>query len=340
MAQSRNVVLIEGDGIGPEITEAVVHVLEKAGAQIAWQPARAGLTAYELLGDPLPPETLQAIGRDGVCLKGPLSTPVGLAEEGKPNFRSINIRLRQALELYANLRPIKSFPGVRSRYSDIDLIFIRENTEGLYSGLEHEITPGVVTSLKVSTRKASLRVAEFAFSHAAKLGRKKITGVHKANIMKLSDGLALECYREVAKRYPGIIYDERIIDAAAMELVLTPEKFDVLLMENLYGDILSDLGAGLIGGLGLAPSANIGTSCAIFEAVHGSAPDIAGKGMANPIALLLSATTMLRYIDQPQAAEKIEKAIYHTLSTGKNVTPDLGGSATTMSFAKTICERL
>lgn len=339
--QNTRVVLIPGDGIGPEITDAVLLILDRAGAGIEWQRESAGLGALEQLGDSLPKRTLDAILETHVCLKGPLTTPVShSSSSAEAGFRSVNIRLRQALDLYANLRPVCSLPGVKSRYENIDLVFIRENTEGLYSGLEQEIVPGVVTSLKVATRKACLRVAEFAFAFARQNSRKKVTGVHKANIMKLSDGLALECYREVASRYPDIEYEERIIDATAMALVMYPERFDVLLMENLYGDILSDLGAGLVGGLGLAPSANIGTAGAIFEAVHGSAPDIAGKGVANPTALLLSAVAMLRHLGQGDCAHRIEEALLRTLRAQRQLTKDLGGSATTAQFASEVTRQL
>ncbi len=333
-------VLIRGDGIGPEISDSVVKVLDAAGAGIEWLPHIAGLEAIEKYGEALPEDTLAAIKTTGVALKGPLSTPIGRNPKSGKDFRSVNVALRRALDLYANLRPVKTVPGIKTRYDNVDLIFIRENTEGIYSGLEQEIVPGVVTSLKVATRTACLRLDEYAFRYASQLGRKKVTGVHKANIMKLSDGLAVECYREVAARYPQIAYDEKIIDATAMALVMDPSKFDVLLMEYLYGDILSDLGAGLIGGLGLAPSANIGVNGAVFEAVHGSAPDIAGKGIANPTALLLSATEMLRYLNQGEIAGRIDKAIYETLASGKSLTPDLGGSAGTVQFTDALISRL
>ena len=334
------VVLIDGDGIGPEISQSVCSVLDHAGAGIEWLPHLAGLRAIERHGEPLPEQTLAAIRDTGVALKGPISTPIGRGAKGEKNFRSVNVALRKGLELYANLRPVRSVPGIKTRYEGVDLIFIRENTEGLYSGLEQEIVPGVVTSLKVSTRTACIRIAEYAFRYAAQHGRKKVTGIHKANIMKLSDGLAIECYREIAAKYPQITYDERIIDATAMALVMDPSKFDVLLMENLYGDILSDLGAGLIGGLGLAPSANIGTNGAVFEAVHGSAPDIAGKGIANPTALLLSATEMLRYLGQGENAARIDRSVYATLAAGKGLTPDLGGTASTKQYTDLVIANL
>jgi len=333
-------VLIEGDGIGPEISEAVVTIFEHARAQIEWITGYAGVKAVEKYDDPLPPQTLEAIRSATVALKGPLSTEIGQVGGQAKGFRSLNVRLRKELDLFANVRPIKTLPNLKTKFENVDLVIIRENTEGLYSGLEHEIVPGVVTSLKVSTRAACTRVAEYAFSYAERAKRKKITGVHKANIMKLSDGLALECYREVANQHPEIEYEERIVDAAAMHLVMHPERFDMLLMENLYGDILSDLAAGLIGGLGLAASANIGREAAVFEAVHGSAPDIAGKGLANPTALLFSATQLLRHVGQLKCATDIEAAVFATFSDPELLTPDLGGRGTTKTFTKAICDRL
>ncbi|MCB0358550.1 MAG: isocitrate/isopropylmalate dehydrogenase family protein [Bdellovibrionales bacterium] len=323
----KKVALLRGDGIGPEIADAVLTVLDAAGAAIEWVEVPAGEPAIAAQGDPLPEETVETIRSLGCALKSPIATPIG------SGFRSVNVRLRKELDLFANYRPVRTLPGVKSRFDGIDLIFFRENTEGLYSGLEHEIVPGVVTSLKVSTRRASLRIAEFAFAHAERLRRRKITAVHKANILKLSDGLALECYRSVAEQHPSIEYEERIIDATAMQLVMYPERFDVLLMENLYGDILSDLGAGLVGGLGLAPSANYGEQCGVFEAVHGTAPDIAGKGIANPTALLLSAVELLRYISQDAVADRVSTALLTTLREQRLTTPDLGGVASTMEFA-------
>jgi len=330
----KKVVLLEGDGIGPEVTKAVVHIFEQAKAGIEWLPAEAGAQAVESQGSPLPDSTVDTIREVGLALKGPITT--GIAK----GFRSVNVQIRQALDLFANVRPIRSLPEVKTRYDNVDLIIIRENTEGLYSGLEHEITPGVVTSIKVSTEKACTRIGEFAFSLAQKQGRRKVTGVHKANIMKLSDGLALDCYRAAAAKHPEIEYDERIIDAMAMSLVLDPCEFDVLVMENLYGDIISDLCAGLIGGLGLAPSANIGADCAVFEAVHGSAPDIAGQGVANPTALLLSAVEMLHHIGNSECADRITSALHKTLASEKTRTRDLGGKLSTMDFAKELVARL
>ncbi|MCB0322591.1 MAG: isocitrate/isopropylmalate dehydrogenase family protein [Bdellovibrionales bacterium] len=338
--ESKKIVLLEGDGIGPEISEAVRYILEAAGARIEWLPCVAGENAVREFGVPLPQETLTAIRECGVALKGPIATAVGLENGQVKGFRSVNVQLRQELDLFANVRPLRSIPEIKTRYENVDLVVIRENTEGLYSGLELEVTPGVVTSLKVATKKACTRIAEFAFAYAEKHGRRRVTGVHKANIMKLSDGLALECYRAVANQHPAIQYDERIIDAMAMALVLDPTPFDVLVMENLYGDILSDLGAGLIGGLGLAPSANIGFTAAVFEAVHGSAPDIAGKGIANPTALLLSAVEMLRHLSLEEPAQRITSALTRTIAVESARTKDLGGSASTMQFAQEVVKRL
>lgn len=334
------VVLLEGDGIGPEISEATMFILERAKAGIEWLSAPAGQPAIDKGLMPLPQDTVELIRKHKLALKGPVGTPIGRDPAGAVGFKSVNVGLRKALDLYANLRPVLSMPNIKSRFENVDLVFIRENTEGLYSGLEHEIVPGVVTSLKVSTRTASLRIARFAFEYAERLGRKKVSGIHKANIMKLSDGLALECYREIAKEHPRIQYEEKIIDATAMMLVLDPSKFDVLVMENLYGDILSDLGAGLIGGLGLAPSANIGPDCAVFEAVHGSAPDIAGKGIANPAALLLSSLMLLEHIGQTKTAAQIRAALFETFKHKELLTPDIGGKAKTMEFAQHVVDRL
>src|ERR1051326_8245104 len=281
--------LIPGDGIGHEVSAAVVHIIEAAGVAIEWETFVAGAEALDRFGTPLPEEVIESVRRNGVALKGPVATPIGTG------FESVNVRLRKALDLYANLRPVRNLPGVQSRFGDVDLVIVRENTEGLYSGLEHEVVPGVVESLKIMTEKASTRIAVFAFEYAMKHKRKKVTAVHKANIMKKSDGLFLQCFRRVALNYPEIERDEKIVDNTCMQLVMNPYQFDVLLMENLYGDIVSDLAAGLVGGLGVVPSGNIGKECALFEAVHGSAPDIAGKNLANPTALLLSAIMMLRH---------------------------------------------
>lgn len=329
----RNVVLIPGDGIGPAVSSATVRVVEAAGGQIAWETHHAGARTHETRGDTLPADVLDAIRRTGVALKGPITTPVGRG------FASVNVRLRKELNLYANLRPVRSLAGVPSRYEDVDVIVVRENTEGLYSGLEHEVVPGVIESLKVVTRSASLRIAEFAFEHARRNGRTKVTAVHKANIMKRADGLFLDCFREVAARYPEIEASDCIVDAACMKLVMDPQQFDVVVMENLYGDIISDLCAGLVGGLGVTPGANIGADCAVFEAVHGSAPDIAGRNLANPTAMLLSAVMMLRHLDQQAVAERVIAALGRCLADGIK-TRDLGGSAGTTEFTEAIVARL
>ena len=276
------VTLLPGDGIGPEVSDAAVRVLEAAGAELEWERHIAGAEALEKYGNPLPPEVLESIRRNRVALKGPITTQVG------GGFKSINVQLRQELDLYANLRPSRSLPSIPSRFENVDIVVVRENTEDLYSGLEHVVVPGVVESLKIITEKASLRIAHFAFEYARRHGRKRVTAVHKANIMKLSDGLFLECFRRVAKEYPDIEADDKIVDNMCMQLVMRPEEWDMLLLENLYGDIVSDLCAGLVGGLGVVPGANIGLDAAVFEAVHGSAPDIAGKDLANPLALIRS----------------------------------------------------
>ena len=327
------ITLIAGDGIGPEVTNAVVRILETAGLQAQWDRQLAGVLAIEPHGSPLPAELLASIERTKVALKGPVTTPVG------GGFTSVNVGLRKALNLFVNLRPVWNIPSVPSRYQGIDLVIIRENTEDLYSGLEHEVVPGVVESLKIITDQASTRVATFAFEYARKHGRKRVTAVHKANIMKMGDGLFLTCVRRVAERYPEITCDDRIVDAACMHLVMNPAQFDMLLMPNLYGDIVSDLCAGLVGGLGVVPAANLGTEIAVFEAVHGSAPDIAGKGIANPTALLLSGVLMLRHIGEGAMADRITKALGETLASGTR-TRDLGGQANTEEFADAICTRL
>ena len=295
---THRITLIPGDGIGPEVTNAVVRILEAAKFRAEWEPHLAGVMAIEPHGSPLPAELLDSIERTKVALKGPVTTPVG------GGFTSVNVGLRKALNLFANLRPVWNIPSVPSRYHGIDIVIVRENTEDLYSGLEHEIVPGVVESLKIITAEASTRIATFAFEYARKHGRKRVTAVHKANIMKMSDGLFLKCVRKTAERYPEILCDDRIVDAACMHLVINPAQFDVLLMPNLYGDIVSDLCAGLVGGLGVVPAANLGTEIGVFEAVHGSAPDIAGKGLANPTALLRSAAMMLEHIGQRVPARR------------------------------------
>jgi isocitrate dehydrogenase (NAD+) len=330
---THKITLIPGDGIGPEVTDAVVQILAATRVAIEWDRHDAGVIAVERGGTPLPPELIQSIRRNAVALKGPVTTPVG---EG---FTSVNVGLRKGLDLYANLRPVWNLPSVPARFANVDLVIVRENTEDLYAGLEHQIVPGVVESLKIITEKASTRIGRFAFEYARKHGRKRVTAIHKANIMKLSDGLFLDSVRAVAKEFPEIAYDERIIDAACMQLVLTPERFDVLVLPNLYGDIVSDLGAGLVGGLGVVGAANLGPACAVFEAVHGSAPDIAGKGVANPTALLLSAVLMLHHIDETAAAGAVMQALGRVLTSGVR-TRDLGGTATTREFADAVCKVL
>jgi isocitrate dehydrogenase (NAD+) len=328
------ITLIAGDGIGPEITSAVVKILETAGLDVDWEPHLAGVAALEKHGTALPTELLDSIVRNRVALKGPLTTPVG------GGFASVNVGLRKALELFANLRPVWNIPAVPSRYQGVNLVIVRENTEDLYSGLEHEVVPGVVESLKIITSEASTRIAQFAFDYARRHGRKRVTAVHKANIMKMGDGLFLKCVQKVAADYPDIAQDDRIVDAACMHLVMRPEQFDVLLLPNLYGDIVSDLCAGLVGGLGVVPAANLGTDVGVFEAVHGSAPDIAGRNLANPMALLLSSLLMLRHIGEGPMADRIMKALGMVLADDGVRTRDLGGSATTTEFAEAICRRL
>jgi isocitrate dehydrogenase (NAD+) len=326
--------LIPGDGIGPEVSAAVVRILEAAGVAIEWDTHEAGLAAVERGETTLPQRLLDSIIANKVALKGPVTTPVG---EG---FTSVNVGLRKALELYANLRPVYNLPGVTSRFTNVDMVIVRENTEDLYAGLEHQVVPGVVESLKIITAAASERIAEFAFSHAVVNGRKMVTAVHKANIMKLGDGLFLESVRKIRKRYPAVAYEERIVDAACMRLVMKPETFDVIVLPNLYGDIVSDLCAGLVGGLGVVPGANIGLESAVFEAVHGSAPDIAGQNLANPTALLLSALMMLRHIGEAAAAERIRQSLARVLEAGAVRTRDLGGSATTSAFTDALCREI
>jgi isocitrate dehydrogenase (NAD+) len=327
---AHKITLIPGDGIGPEVTGAVVRIIEAAGVEVEWESFVAGAEALSRFGDPLPDEVLASIKRNRVALKGPLTTPVGTG------FTSINVRLRKTLDLYANLRPVKTLPGIKTPFGDLDLIVVRENTEDLYSGLEHVVVPGVVESLKIITERASTRIARFAFDYARNEGRKKVTAIHKANIMKLSDGLFLDCFRRVAAEYPEIAADDKIVDNACMQLVMKPQQFDVLLLENLYGDIISDLAAGLVGGLGIVPGANIGELGAVFEAVHGSAPDIAGLNLANPTALLQSAVLMLRYLGERAAADRIHHALEHTLAVSNVRTRDLGGTASTTEYTEAI----
>jgi isocitrate dehydrogenase (NAD+) len=324
------ITLIPGDGIGPEVSAAVVQIIEATGVQIAWETHYAGAQALEKFGDTLPEELLESIRRNKVALKGPITTPVG------KGFTSVNVGLRKTLDLYANLRPVRALPNVPSRYPELDLVVVRENTEDLYSGIEHVVVPGVVESIKIITEKASTRVSRFAFEYARREGRKKVTAVHKANIMKLSDGLFLECFRNVARDFPEIEADDKIVDNACMQLVMRPEQFDIMLLENLYGDIVSDLCAGLIGGLGLVPGANIGELGAVFEAVHGSAPDIAGQGIANPTALLQSGILMLRHLGERDAAQMVETALLKVFEEGKVRTRDIGGESKTAEFAEAI----
>jgi isocitrate dehydrogenase (NAD+) len=332
--KTHHVTLIPGDGIGPEVTEATVRVIEATGARIEWEPIEAGGEVAMKYGSPLPEHTFASIRRNFAALKGPITTPVG------GGYASPNVTLRQRLGLYANLRPARNLPAIKTRFDDLDLIVIRENTEDLYAGIEHIVVPGVVESLKIITEGASLKIARFAFSFARRHGRKKVTAVHKANIMKLSDGLFLECTRRVAKEFPEIDYGEIIVDNLCMQMVTNPNQFDVLLLENLYGDIISDLCAGLVGGLGVVPAANIGDELAVFEAVHGSAPDIAGRGIANPTALLFSGILMLRWLKEDDAANRAEAAILATLEEGKALTPDLGGKSSTLDYADAIIGHL
>jgi len=324
------VTLIPGDGIGPEVSEAVQRIIAASGVEIEWEPTAARGDLERRGVDFMKSGVVESIRKNKVALKGPLATGVA---SGPP---SINVGLRKALDLYANVRPVKNLPGVPARFENVDMVLIRENTEDLYAGLEHEVVPGVVESLKIITEKASTRIARFAFEYARKWQRKRIHGIHKANIMKMSDGLFLASIRKVAAEYPEIEYKELIIDNACMQMVLNPRQYDMLLLTNLYGDIMSDLAAGLVGGLGVVPSANVGETAAIFEAVHGTAPDIAGKGIANPTALLMSAILMLVHLGETQAAARIENAFYTVYREGKSLTRDLGGTATTKEFAEAV----
>jgi isocitrate dehydrogenase (NAD+) len=332
--KTHKVTLIPGDGIGPEVTQAVVRILEATGVKFDWERYAAGAEAFEIHGEYIPTALYESIERNRVALKGPVTTPIG------GGFKSINVTLRKKFDLFANLRPIRNLPGLDTKYPGVDLVIVRENTEGEYVGLEHEVVPGVVESIKVITEKGSTRIAKFAFEYAQKHGRKKIHSIHKANIMKLSDGLFLRCARQVAEQFPDITYGEHLIDNTCMQLVMNPFQYDTLLLENLYGDIVSDLCAGLVGGLGLAPGANLGVECAIFEAVHGSAPDIAGKDVANPTALLQSAILMLRYLDETTAAEKAQKALETVYSEHKTLTRDVGGTAGTTQFTDAVLKAM
>lgn len=326
------ITLIPGDGIGPEVADATVEVLSTLGVPIEWERVELSASIIEQAGTSLPPYVLESVERTGVALKGPVTTPIA------GGFKSVNVAIRKQLDLFANVRPVFTLPGLKTRFQDvnIDMVIFRENTEDLYSGLEHEIIKDVVESLKIITRYASMRIANYAFSYSRKNGRKKITAVHKANIMKLSDGLFIRCCREVAANYPDIAYNELIVDNASMQLVMRPETFDVLLLPNLYGDIVSDLAAGLVGGLGVVPGANMGEKCAVFEAVHGSAPDIAGQGVANPTALMSSSILMLRHLGEGDAANRLQKAIMAAFRQGDVLTRDLGGRATTRQFTDAV----
>ncbi|MFZ5969785.1 MAG: isocitrate dehydrogenase (NAD(+)) [Bacillota bacterium] len=328
------VTLIPGDGIGPEVAFAAKKVLDSTGVKIDWEIVNGGEEAYKETGSYLPEALMESIEKNKIVIKGPITTPVG------KGFKSINVTLRQKYDLYANVRPIKNLPGVQTPFQNVDLVVFRENTEDLYAGIEHELAPGVTESIKVITEKASTRIAEFAFQYARENGRKKVTAVHKANIMKKTDGLFIRCAQKVAEKYPDIHYEEVIVDNMCMQLVMYPQKYDVLLLPNLYGDIVSDLGAGLVGGLGLVPGANIGETMALFEAVHGSAPDIAGKNMANPIACILSGAMLLTHIKEYKAADAVKKAIEEVLEEGKVLTRDLGGTASTDEITEAICEKL
>ncbi|KDR94201.1 isocitrate dehydrogenase (NAD+) [Peptoclostridium litorale DSM 5388] len=328
------VTLIPGDGIGPEVAYATRDVIDATGAQIEWEEVNAGETVYKEKGTFIPDELIESINKNRIAFKGPITTPVG------KGFKSINVTLRQKYKTYANVRPVKSIPGVKSPFNNIDLVIMRENTEDLYAGIEHEVTEGVTEAIKVITEEASTKIAEFAFKYAIENGRKKVTAVHKANIMKITDGLFIRCARKVAEKYPQIEYEEVIVDNMCMQLVMYPEKYDVLVLPNLYGDIVSDLCAGLVGGLGLVPGANIGDDIGIFEAVHGSAPDIAGQNLANPIACILSGAMLLDYIGEKEKAQMVRKAVWAVMEEGKVKTRDLGGTASTKEITAEICRQI
>jgi isocitrate dehydrogenase (NAD+) len=333
-SMKHKITLIPGDGIGPEVTKPTLAIIKAAGVKIDWETHLAGAEALKKYGSTIPKSLMDSFEKNRVALKGPVTTPVG---EG---FTSVNVALRQTFNLYANLRPIKNLPGVKARYQGIDLIVVRENTEGLYSGIEHEVIPGVVESLKIMTEKACTKISKFAFDFARRNGRQKVAAVHKANIMKMSDGLFLDCARKVAASYKTIGFSDVIVDNACLQLVINPWQFDVLLMENLYGDILSDLAAGLVGGLGVVPGANLGDDHALFEAVHGSAPDIKGKNIANPSAMIQAAIMMLRHLSEKAAANRISLALERVLMRGEVLTPDLGGRASTTKFAEAIIREI
>jgi isocitrate dehydrogenase (NAD+) len=333
---AHRITLIPGDGIGPEVADATVRAVQATGAEIEWERVEAGVDAERATGKFLPDAVYESLARTKVGLKGPVGTPVA---SGHP---SVNVALRKKLNLYVNFRPVRMLPGLQTRFAGtpVDMVIFRENTEDLYSGIEHEVVPDVVESLKIITRAASIRIAKAAFAWARLEGRKKVTAIHKANIMKMSDGLFLRCCREVAKDYPEVGYGELIVDNACMQMVMRPETYDVLVLPNLYGDIVSDLAAGLVGGLGIVPGANLGDDCAVFEAVHGSAPDIAGKGLANPTALMQSARLMLMHLGKRTAAEKLQRAIESVYAEGKFLTRDVGGQASTMEFADAVAARI
>ena len=328
------ITLIPGDGIGPEVTQPTLKIIKAAGVNIEWETHLAGAAALKKHGTTLPQPLMDSFAKNRIALKGPVTTPVG---EG---FASVNVELRQSFNLYANLRPIKNLPGVPARYQNVDLIVVRENTEGLYSGIEHEVVPGVMESLKIITEKASTRIAKFAFNYARANRRKKVAAIHKANIMKLTDGLFLQCARNVAVKYPKIGFGDLIVDNACLQLVLDPSRLDVLLLENLYGDIVSDLAAGLVGGLGVVAGANLGDTHALFEPVHGSAPDIKGKKIANPTAMLLAAVMMLDHVGEGRAAKRIFNALETVLLKGERLTPDLNGRSGTAQFADAIMREI
>ena len=331
---AHRITLIPGDGIGPEVSKAVVDILESTGVGFEWERVEAGAAEFERTGESLSLDVIEACKRNRVTLKGPIGTPIA------KGFQSVNVRLRKVLDLYCNFRPVESLPGALTHFGDMDMIIVRENTEGLYAGLEHEVVPGVVESLKIVSERASTRIARWAFEYARTHGRKRVTCVHKANIMKMSDGLFLKCFRNVAVDYPEIHHDEKIVDALCMNLVMNPHQFDMLLLENLYGDIVSDLGAGLVGGLGMVPGANIGDDSALFEAVHGTAPDIAGQNIANPIALLRSGILMLEHLGEPHAAHRVRRALEHVMTRTDVRTRDLGGTASTSEFTAALCSAI
>jgi isocitrate dehydrogenase (NAD+) len=331
---THHITLIPGDGIGPEVVQPTVKIIEAAGVKVEWDKHLAGVAALKKHGTTIPQKLMDSFEKNKVALKGPVTTPVG---EG---FASVNVELRQSFDLYANFRPIRNLPGIKARYENVDLVVVRENTEGLYSGIEHEVVPGVMESLKIITEKASTRIAKFAFEYARAHGRKKIAAVHKANIMKLTDGLFLQCAKDMAARYKKIGFSDLIVDNACLQLVLDPTRLDVLLLENLYGDIVSDLAAGLVGGLGVVPGANLSDTHGLFESVHGSAPDIKGKNIANPTAVILAAVMMLEYIGEKKAATRIAAALDTVLRKGERLTPDLGGTATTTKFAEAVMREI